>query len=103
MSKNKIVGVKRQTKYSPNHIGNDAMIFNLTAEHLIQLGYELEEYTESEFMLADFEDQTYFFNMVRGCNEKITTLRDEWSNCSQLRLRYRKLYPCFNDKHSIRK
>lgn len=68
MSKNKIFGVKRQTKYSPNHIGNDAMIFNLTAEHLIQLGYELEEYTESEFMLADFEDQTYFFNMVRGRN-----------------------------------
>lgn len=68
MSELKIVGVKRQTKFSPNHIGNDAMIFNLTAEHLISLGYVVEEYTESEFMLADFEDVSYFFNMVRGRN-----------------------------------
>lgn len=68
MSKTKIVGIKRQTKYSPNHIGNDGMIFNLTAEHLVKLGYEVEEYTEPEFLLADFRDKPYFFNMVRERN-----------------------------------
>lgn len=64
MSKTKIAGVKRKTKYSPNHIGNDGMIFNLTADYLKGLGYEVQEYTESEFVFSEGEEQ-YIFSMAR--------------------------------------
>lgn len=64
MSKIKIAGVKRNTQYSPNHIGNDGMIFNLTAESLRNLGYEVNEYTESEFILEEIEENI-IFNMAR--------------------------------------
>ena len=29
-----IAGIRRGNRFSPNHIGNDAAIFSLTAEHL---------------------------------------------------------------------
>jgi glutathione synthase/RimK-type ligase-like ATP-grasp enzyme len=64
MSKIRIAGVKRNTKFSPNHIGNDGMIFNLTAECLRNMGYEVREYTESEFVLSE-ENEKYIFNMAR--------------------------------------
>ncbi|SBV96711.1 hypothetical protein [uncultured Dysgonomonas sp.] len=64
MSKIRIAGVKRNTKFSPNHIGNDGMIFNLTAECLRNMGYEVREYTESEFVLSE-ENEMYIFNMAR--------------------------------------
>lgn len=64
MSKIRVAGVKRNTKFSPNHIGNDGMIFNLTAEYLRSMGYEVREYTESEFVLSE-EDERYIFNMAR--------------------------------------
>lgn len=64
MSKPRIAGVKRNTKYSPNHIGNDGMIFNLTAENLRRMGYEVSEYTEAELILMG-EQEKYLFNMAR--------------------------------------
>lgn len=64
MSKIRIAGVKRNTKYSPNHIGNDGMIFNLVADSLRQLGYDVKEYTESEFVLEDITEPV-IFNMAR--------------------------------------
>ncbi|WP_165023789.1 MULTISPECIES: hypothetical protein [unclassified Dysgonomonas] len=64
MSKTKIVGVKRKTKYSPNHIGNDGMIFNLTTDSLREMGYEVEEFTEAEFVVGS-ESGQYIFNMAR--------------------------------------
>ncbi|NDW09603.1 hypothetical protein [Dysgonomonas sp. 520] len=64
MSKTKIAGIKRQTKYSPNHIGNDGMIFNMTSECLKKMGYEVHDYTEAEFVLCDVEEE-FIFNMVR--------------------------------------
>lgn len=64
MSQVRIAGVKRSTKYSPNHIGNDAMIFNLVAEYLRNMGYEVNEYTEPEFVLNK-EPEKYIFNMAR--------------------------------------
>lgn len=33
-----IAGIRRGNQFSPNHIGNDAAIFSLTAEHLGKLG-----------------------------------------------------------------
>lgn len=64
MSEIKVVGIKRKTKYSPNHIGNDGMIFSMTAESLRNMGYDVQEYTESEFVLSE-EEVKYIFNMAR--------------------------------------
>lgn len=64
MSKTRIVGIKRKTKYSPNHIGNDGMIFALVADCLRKKGYDVEEYTESEFVINNV-DAKYIFNMAR--------------------------------------
>lgn len=64
MSKIRLTGVKRQTKYSPNHIGNDGTIYNMTAQSLREMGYEVQDYTESEFVLSDIKDD-YIFNMAR--------------------------------------
>ncbi|WP_108822939.1 hypothetical protein [Dysgonomonas sp. Marseille-P4361] len=64
MSKIKVAGIKRKTKYSPNHIGNDGMIFSMTAESLRNMGYDVVEYTESEFVLSE-EKERYIFNMAR--------------------------------------
>lgn len=64
MSKIILAGVKRQTKYSPNHISNDGMIFNLTAQVLREKGYEVKEYTEAEFVLGRIQESV-IFNMAR--------------------------------------
>jgi hypothetical protein len=60
----RLAGVKRKIKYSPNHIGNDAMIFNQTVQYLKELGYEVKEYTETEFVLSHI-DEPVVFGMVR--------------------------------------
>lgn len=64
MSKIRLTGVKRQTKYSPNHIGNDGTIFNMTAQTLQAMGYEVQDYTEAEFVLSDIKDD-FIFSMAR--------------------------------------
>jgi len=64
MSEIRIGGIKRNTKYSPNHIGNDGMIFGMVAENLRSKGYDVNEYTEAEFVLGGEQEQ-YIFNMAR--------------------------------------
>jgi hypothetical protein len=64
MKKTRLAGIKRKIKYSPNHIGNDAMIFNLTARYLTERGYAVKEYTETEFVLGDITEPAVF-GMVR--------------------------------------
>lgn len=64
MSKVKIAGVKRGTQFSPNHVGNDGLIFSLTAQALRDMGYEVNEYTEAEFVLKDIHEPV-IFNMAR--------------------------------------
>lgn len=64
MSKGKLTGIKRQTKYSPNHIGNDGTIYNMTAQCLRDMGYDVQDYTESEFVLSDIKDK-FIFDMAR--------------------------------------
>lgn len=61
----KIAGIRRGSQYSPNHIGNDAAIFNLTVEYLKRRGCLVEEYTESEFIDATRIDADVIFNMAR--------------------------------------
>lgn len=50
MSHFTIAGVSRGNEYSPNHVGNDAAIFNCVTEHLKKIGCEIYEYTEKEFV-----------------------------------------------------
>jgi len=59
-----IAGVKRDTRFSPNHIDNDALIFALTANSLRNRGYEVTEYTESEFAASEIAEPV-IFNMAR--------------------------------------
>lgn len=40
----------RAGAYSPNHIGNDAAIFNIVAEHLRKRGYIVNIYNEEQFI-----------------------------------------------------
>lgn len=65
MTKIKIAGIKRNTKYSPNHIGNDRKIFNLVAEHLREMDYDVVEFTEEEFILYKGKAIKYIFNLAR--------------------------------------
>lgn len=59
-----IVGVSRGSEYSPNHIGNDAAIFNKVAEALRKLGCEVEICTEKEFVARGMEADV-IFDMAR--------------------------------------
>ena len=45
-----IIGVSRGNEYSPNHVDNDAAIFNKVVEELGQLGCEVEVYAEKDFV-----------------------------------------------------
>ncbi|MDR0506221.1 MAG: NTP transferase domain-containing protein [Dysgonamonadaceae bacterium] len=60
----RIAGIRRETQYSPNHIGNDAAIFNITVEHLKKLNYEIVEYSEDAFQKSVIEEYA-IFNMAR--------------------------------------
>lgn len=48
MAEIKIAGIMRAGAYSPNHIGNDAAIFNAVAEQLRKRGCEVNVYSEEE-------------------------------------------------------
>jgi hypothetical protein len=64
MSDIKIAGVMRAGAYSPNHIGNDAAIFNATADHLRKRGFEVNIYSEEQFQ-QNFIDEPVIVNMCR--------------------------------------
>lgn len=80
MSQMKLAGIKRKTKYSPNHIGNDGMIFSLTADHLRKMGYEIQEYTEAEFVINNVSEK-YIFSMARDRStiKRLKTLESQGS------------------------
>lgn len=60
----KIAGVMRAGAYSPNHIGNDAAIFNAAAEQLRKRGCEVNVYSEDKFQASDIEEPV-ILNMCR--------------------------------------
>lgn len=64
MAEIKIAGVMRAGAYSPNHIGNDAAIFNLVAEQLRKRGCEVNVYSEEQF-IAGGADEPVVLNMCR--------------------------------------
>lgn len=64
MAEIKIAGVMRAGAYSPNHIGNDAAIFNATADQLRKRGCEVRVYSEEQFQSSDIREGV-ILNMCR--------------------------------------
>ncbi|MEF9923349.1 MAG: hypothetical protein RSA66_01245 [Muribaculaceae bacterium] len=64
MAEIKIAGVMRAGAYSPNHIGNDAAIFNATAEQLRKRGCEVKIYSEEQFIAGNVKEDI-ILNMCR--------------------------------------
>ncbi len=60
----KIAGVMRAGAYSPNHIGNDAAIFNAAADQLRKRGCEVNIYSEEQFQKTDIQEDI-ILNMCR--------------------------------------
>lgn len=59
-----IAGVMRAGAYSPNHIGNDAAIFNTVAEHLRKRGCIVNVYSEEQ-LIAGKVTENVIVNMCR--------------------------------------
>jgi hypothetical protein len=59
-----VTGIQRASVFSPNHIGNDAAIFNGVAEYLREKGYPVKICSEQEF-LSLTENPKRVFTMVR--------------------------------------
>lgn len=60
-----IAGVRREQLYSPNHVGNDAMIFMKTVEHLTQLGADVKIYEEHDLGKIEIKEP-FVFSMAQG-------------------------------------
>lgn len=61
----KALGIHRNKKFSPNHIGNDETIFLMTAEQLRKQGVEITICTEQEFLEMENVSFSYIFTMAR--------------------------------------
>ena len=79
MAELEIAGIMRAGAYSPNHIGNDAAIFNATAEHLRKRGYAVNIYSEDRFNAATEIHEPVILNMCRerASIEKLQRLENE--------------------------
>ena len=65
MAEIKIAGIMRAGAYSPNHIGNDAAIFNLVADQLRKRGYEVNVYSEAQFGAGALRGERVIVDMCR--------------------------------------
>lgn len=59
-----IAGIMRAGAYSPNHIGNDAAIFNATADQLRKRGIIVNIYSEEQFIAGEVKEKI-IVNMCR--------------------------------------
>ncbi len=64
MAEINIAGIMRAGAYSPNHIGNDAAIFNATADELRKRGCQVNIYSEEKF-LNEGVKENIIVNMCR--------------------------------------
>lgn len=69
-----IAGIMRAGAYSPNHIGNDAAIFNATADQLRKRGCTVNIYSEELFNSGKVKERV-ILNMCRE-QESIKRLQD---------------------------
>lgn len=68
----------RAGAYSPNHIGNDTAIFNLTAEQLRKRGCQVNVYSEEQFNRDGVSGEDYVLAMCREQSsiERLQRLED---------------------------
>ncbi|MDE6008717.1 MAG: hypothetical protein K2J48_05285 [Muribaculaceae bacterium] len=78
MAEIEIAGVMRAGAYSPNHIGNDAAIFNAAADELRKRGCVVNIYSEEQFRERDIKEDVVM-NMCReqASIHKLQALEDE--------------------------
>lgn len=57
--------ISRGQKYSPNHIGNDAQIFNNTVHQLLLKGHSVNVYHEDTISVESLQENI-IFTMIRG-------------------------------------
>lgn len=78
MNKLSIIGVSRGSEYSPNHVDNDAAIFNNTVVDLRRRGCEVEVYTEKEFVECGIKgDMIFDMARDRATIARLKSLEDE--------------------------
>jgi glutathione synthase/RimK-type ligase-like ATP-grasp enzyme len=62
-----IMGIMRDKKFSPNHVGNDAVIMKMTAQELHKMGLKVKVLYENNFVKNNYEYENYF-SMARNEN-----------------------------------
>ncbi len=76
----RIAGVMRAGAYSPNHIGNDAAIFNAVAERLRKRGCSVTIYSEQQFRDSETSEEI-ILNMCREPESIASLQRLEENGC----------------------
>ncbi len=78
MSDIRIAGIMRAGAYSPNHIGNDAAIFNAAADEIHKRGCIVDIFSEERFIESDI-DADVVLNMCReqASIAKLQSLEDK--------------------------
>ena len=71
MTEIKIAGIMRAGAYSPNHIGNDAAIFNAVADQLRRKGCEVEVMSEEQFQTTTPTQEI----IIDMCRERDSVLK----------------------------
>ena len=66
MKADSIVGIRRDTRFSPNQVGNDEAIFSAVARWLEEAGHRVRIYSESEFLAGQGTDAHLIFTMLRS-------------------------------------
>jgi glutathione synthase/RimK-type ligase-like ATP-grasp enzyme len=61
----KFAGIRRKTEFSPNHVVNDTLIINQTAEALVALGADVTMLDEGT-ITPDSVNEKLIFSMVQG-------------------------------------
>lgn len=72
----KFAGIRRKTEFSPNHVVNDLLIINRTAEELKKLGANIAMYDEG-VITPDTIKEKLIFSMVQGPIGSDTLLKVE--------------------------
>lgn len=55
MEKQQIIGIRRDSHFSPNHIGNDRIIFDRVTASLTVYGFNVSVYNEDEFVEMQYD------------------------------------------------
>src|ERR1043165_4889174 len=69
-------GIRRKTEFSPNHVVNDLLIINQTADALRALGVDVTMYDEGTISV-DAIKENIIFSMVQGPNGSRTLQKIE--------------------------